>query len=159
LVLGTITALPFRDASFDVVVCSEVLEHVWDTTTAFVELKRVTRPGGWILVTVPFVYPLHEEPYDFVRLTPYSIQRHAAAHRLEVEKLERAGNEGEAIAVLLDRWVLRSLSATPSLPLRVLAAGIRLIANIAALLVGGGPAPTEPVAFVSIRAVLRRADR
>ncbi len=48
-----ITALPFATASFDVVYCSHVLEHVEDDRAALAELHRVLRPGGWGVLQVP----------------------------------------------------------------------------------------------------------
>ncbi|MGH8090351.1 MAG: class I SAM-dependent methyltransferase, partial [Rudaea sp.] len=50
--------LSYADASFDLVTHTEVLEHVADDARAFVELRRVLRPGGLMLFTVP----LHEGP-------------------------------------------------------------------------------------------------
>jgi SAM-dependent methyltransferase len=49
--------LPFRDGSFDVVVLSEVLEHVAADAAAVAEVFRVTRPGGRLAVTVPRFWP------------------------------------------------------------------------------------------------------
>jgi SAM-dependent methyltransferase len=48
-----VTALAFPDASFDVVFCSHVLEHVGDDRRALREIRRVLRPGGWALLPVP----------------------------------------------------------------------------------------------------------
>jgi SAM-dependent methyltransferase len=50
---GDALALPFADGEFDRVVCSEVLEHIWDDVTAIKELIRVLRPGGTMAITVP----------------------------------------------------------------------------------------------------------
>jgi len=50
-----ITALPFSDDRWDVIVCSHVLEHVPDDTSAMRELRRVLAPGGWAIVVVPRV--------------------------------------------------------------------------------------------------------
>jgi SAM-dependent methyltransferase len=50
-----VTALPFEDATFDVVVCNHVLEHVPDDRAAMRELRRVLCPGGWALLLVPDV--------------------------------------------------------------------------------------------------------
>jgi len=50
---GSLTALPFRTASFDAVICSEVLEHVEDEATAVAELARVLTSGGLLLMSVP----------------------------------------------------------------------------------------------------------
>jgi SAM-dependent methyltransferase len=54
---GDALNLPFTDGSFDVIVASEVLEHLWATEWAMAELVRVLRPGGRIAVTVPTELP------------------------------------------------------------------------------------------------------
>lgn len=53
MLLGSITALPIAEASFDLVTAFDIVEHVEDDATALVELARVCRPGGHVLVTVP----------------------------------------------------------------------------------------------------------
>jgi SAM-dependent methyltransferase len=73
-----VTRLPFGDASFDVVVCSEVLEHIGDNRTAVAELVRVLKPGGHLAVTVPRYWPericwaisqaYHNEPGGHIRI-------------------------------------------------------------------------------------------
>lgn len=52
-----ILALPFRDAAFDIVICSEVLEHIPDHRSAVREVMRVLRPGGDLVVSVPRAFP------------------------------------------------------------------------------------------------------
>jgi ubiquinone/menaquinone biosynthesis C-methylase UbiE len=54
---GDALRLPFADGSFDRIVCSEVLEHIWDADGAITELVRVLKPGGRIAVTVPTRWP------------------------------------------------------------------------------------------------------
>ncbi|NJL48008.1 MAG: class I SAM-dependent methyltransferase, partial [Leptolyngbyaceae cyanobacterium SM2_5_2] len=58
------TCLALPDAAFDVILCNHVLEHVPDDRAAMLEMRRVLRPGGWALVTVPIWMdrPTHEEP-------------------------------------------------------------------------------------------------
>lgn len=48
-----VTAIPFRDASFDVIFCNHVLEHVTEDRQAMKELHRVLKPGGWAIMQVP----------------------------------------------------------------------------------------------------------
>ena len=54
---GNALDLPFPDNSFDRVITSEVLEHIWDCERAITEIVRVTRPGGRIAITVPTYWP------------------------------------------------------------------------------------------------------
>lgn len=46
--------LPFKDNTFDFIIASDVLEHVYDTENAFTELARILKPGGRILISVPY---------------------------------------------------------------------------------------------------------
>ena len=73
-VVADLRDLPLDDASFDFVLCTEVLEHVSDPLRALQEIRRVLRPGGSVLITVPFVIELHEEPHDFFRYTPHALR-------------------------------------------------------------------------------------
>src|SRR5690348_411278 len=74
-VFGDAKALPFADASFDAVFCLEVLEHVSDPAQVVSEIARVTRPGGRAWISMPFLYPLHDAPYDFQRYSEYGLRR------------------------------------------------------------------------------------
>ncbi len=73
-VVSDLADLPLPDGDLDLVVCTEVLEHVPDPARALAELARVLRPGGRVLITVPFVGELHEEPFDYYRYTPYALE-------------------------------------------------------------------------------------
>lgn len=66
---GAIDALPFENASFDVVLCTQVLEHVPDPAAAVRELRRIVRPGGRVLLSTHGVYPYHPNPVDLWRWT------------------------------------------------------------------------------------------
>jgi SAM-dependent methyltransferase len=54
--VGRLEELPWDDATFDLITCLDVIEHVPDDVAALVELRRVATPGAWLLVTVP-AYP------------------------------------------------------------------------------------------------------
>lgn len=66
--------LPFEDDCFDAVFCSQVLEHVRSPWQAAAEMARVLKPGGHLVITVPFVGYLHNEPHDYHRFTPHGAQ-------------------------------------------------------------------------------------
>lgn len=89
-VVGDLHDLDVPDASFDAVVLTEVLEHVAEPDRVLAELRRILRPGGRLMLTVPFVGELHEEPHDHYRYTSYGLQG----------LLERVGFEAVAVAPL-----------------------------------------------------------
>lgn len=84
--------LPFRDASFDLVLFSEVVEHLPDPGRALREIRRVLKPGGCLLLTWPFNYMLHELPADHQRFTEFGMAHLARRCGLEPELLVRRGN-------------------------------------------------------------------
>ncbi len=80
-------ALPFQDASFDVVFCCSVLEHAPEPWNAFSEIFRVLKPDGTAIISLPFVLHLHDAPLDFYRFTRFGIERLALASGFRVEEI------------------------------------------------------------------------
>ena len=68
-IIADIRDLPLEDALFDHVLCIEVLEHIYDTQKALNEMQRVLKPGGSMVITTPFLFHIHGDPNDFVRLS------------------------------------------------------------------------------------------
>jgi SAM-dependent methyltransferase len=68
-VQGNAGALPFADDSFDAVVTFQVLEHVSEPDGAVNEIARVLTPGGTLVGSVPFVWPVHGDPHDYFRFS------------------------------------------------------------------------------------------
>jgi SAM-dependent methyltransferase len=71
---GDADSIPAEDGSFDVVLCTQVLEHVREPLGALCEFHRVLRPSGVMIATVPFLWEEHEVPFDFYRYTRYGIE-------------------------------------------------------------------------------------
>ena len=65
--------LPFQDGSIDCVLETEVLEHCPRPERVTDEAWRVLKPGGFLLFTVPFLWPLHSVPHDQYRYTPFAL--------------------------------------------------------------------------------------
>jgi SAM-dependent methyltransferase len=103
---GAVEALPVDDASFDVVLCTQVLEHADDPAQAVRELRRVTRPGGRVLASTHGVQVYHPSPVDYWRWTHTGLRRlfeqNADWSALTVEP---AAGTGSALAMLLGTYV------------------------------------------------------
>lgn len=92
---STAYSIAVKDASFDTVFCSGVLEHLEEPEMALKEAFRVLRPGGIAIYSIPLFWHLHEEPRDFYRYTKYGI-RHL---------FEKVGFETEQISPLSGFWI------------------------------------------------------
>jgi SAM-dependent methyltransferase len=93
--------LPFEDGTFGCVVCIAVLEHVHVPQQVVDEMHRVLKPGGTLLVSVPFAYPIHDSPNDFWRFTKYGLLR--LLGKFEIVEFYADTNTLEAMGVLFQR--------------------------------------------------------
>ena len=113
-VYGDLLALPFRDASLDAVLCTQVLEHVPDPGRAMGEIARVLKPGGRLLLSGPFFYPLHDEPRDYYRYSPHGFEALLEGAGLAPVKIEAQGGfvalAGEFFNLFLVHQVARLLA-------------------------------------------------
>tara|TARA_B100001559_G_C16430082_1_gene589404 strand:- start:685 stop:1221 length:537 start_codon:yes stop_codon:yes gene_type:complete len=70
-----ITSEILIEEKFDLVLCTNVLEHVYETKSAIQNLNYLLKEKGHLLVSVPFIYPLHDEPGDFWRFTEHALKK------------------------------------------------------------------------------------
>lgn len=113
-VVGSVEALPFADETFDVVLSTQVLEHVPEPERALAEAVRVLKRGGRIILTVPGVWPTHEAPHDFWRFTRFGLNRLLDQHGITFSELKTLGGLwatlGQMANLELGRhWLLREL--------------------------------------------------
>ena len=104
-------SIPFPDATFDHILCTEVLEHVENPLVLVEEMRRVLRPGGTMVVTIPFAARVHHAPYDFQRLTCFALRNLFSAFD-GVVVVER-GNDLAVVANKLIAIAVRLLSPRP----------------------------------------------
>jgi len=90
--------LPIKSDSFDTVLLMDVLEHVAHPFELIAEISRVLRPGGKLIVGVPFFYWLHEQPHDFFRYTEFALEYMCESNALHVISLVPYGGVPEILA-------------------------------------------------------------
>ncbi len=117
---GEISALPFGDAAFDLVLACDVLEHAADDQGAFRELVRVLRPGGVLIFSVP-LHPAQWTVFDdhvghARRYAPAELQEMLAARGLSVEQSAVFGMQPNNPRVL--RFTVRGLTRFPTAAIR-----------------------------------------
>lgn len=61
--------LPFANASADMALSESMLEHVRRPEKAIAEMRRVIKPGGYVYLEMPFMFPFHASPSDYTRFT------------------------------------------------------------------------------------------
>lgn len=93
--------IPFPDANFDSVFCSEVFEHVFNLPEVLAELHRVIKPGGKMLITVPFCWNEHEAPYDFGRYSSFGIRHILEQQGFRVLEQRKSGHFAQVQVQLL----------------------------------------------------------
>jgi len=69
--LGDACRIPIQTGAVDIVFSTQVIEHVPKPDQMLREFNRVLKPGGFLVLTGPMYWPLHEEPFDFYRFTKY----------------------------------------------------------------------------------------
>ena len=99
-VLADACQLPFGHEVSDLVLCTEVLEHVTDSQKTLAELGRVLMPGGYLVVSTPLVWGVHDVP-DFRRWTDIGIVDHLRQAGFEVVAVRKRGGIFTAIGALL----------------------------------------------------------
>jgi SAM-dependent methyltransferase len=116
-VCGDVQVLPFKDATFDTIITTQVIEHVFDPHAMMREISRVTRVGGHVILTAPQVWPLHEEPRDYFRYTLYALKGLAERNGIDVLLLFSRGGSVIALTQLTASFLFDRFGKNPVLRL------------------------------------------
>lgn len=101
--------LPFPEGYFEGVICTQVLEHVPEPGLLLKEMYRVLKPGGRLIMSLPFVWQEHEPPYDFFRYTCFGATSLLKQAGFEVAELIKDTGTIETLAVLINSYIVHNL--------------------------------------------------
>jgi SAM-dependent methyltransferase len=97
--------IPLDRHSIDSVIMTEVLEHVHRPGELLQEVRRVLKPGGVLFLTVPFIWPMHELPFDYHRFTPIALRTYLEEADFNVQSIQILGGWDHSLAQQLGLWL------------------------------------------------------
>jgi SAM-dependent methyltransferase len=106
-IVGDICTYDFDSTRFDVVVMSEVLEHLHSPQDGLKNIHNILCPGGKLILTTPFILPMHDRPYDYFRFTRYGLAH--LLHAFSDIHIRERNSYFEAIDVLWARLLVTNL--------------------------------------------------
>jgi SAM-dependent methyltransferase len=118
--------IPFKTGTFDAVVLMNVLEHVYENRGLVQNIGKILKPGGKLIITVPFLLKVHQAPFDFSRYTPYYLSQLAQEAGFNVEKLNGYYDTLYLLNESLGNLWLYSIGSRPAVQ-RFLAKGLVFI--------------------------------
>lgn len=102
--------IPFENATFDTIIISQVLEHVFEPDAFLKELHRVLRPKGGVLVTVPFVWDEHEQPVDYARYTSFGLKYLLEGHGFTIIESRKTAADIRVIFQLINCYLHKQVA-------------------------------------------------
>ena len=129
-IVGDVTQLPIREQSFDVVLCSEVLEHVYDHSLAITEIYRVLKKGGEAILTIPMLYHIHGDPEDYGRYTESYLLRKFTESGFTSVKIIPQGGYWSVLADMIRMGIVAATRSETRWKARFASLSLRVLARI-----------------------------
>lgn len=104
---------PFTDKTFDSVITNQVLEHVFNPDVFLSEIHRVLKDDGIVLLTVPFVWDEHEQPFDYARYSSFGLKYLLEKYQFEVIEQRKSIQDIRVIFQLLNAYLYK-MTVTPN---------------------------------------------
>lgn len=101
---------PFEDNSFDGVLATEVLEHIFNPDQFLAEIRRVLKPGGRLLLTCPFIWDEHEQPFDYARYSSFGLNHLLNKNGFEIIKTKKNVSDIRAIFQLVNAYIYKKIA-------------------------------------------------
>ena len=99
--------IPFENGHFDSAITSQVLEHVFEPDAFLKEINRVLKKDGTLLLTVPFVWDEHEQPYDYARYSSFGLKYLLEKNGFQVVTHIKSLNDTRVIFQLINGYIFK----------------------------------------------------
>lgn len=110
---------PFNDSEFDSLLCNQVLEHVFNPDEFLGEINRVLKSGGKLLLTVPFVWDEHEQPYDYARYSSFGLKVLLEKSGFKIIQHNKLAADASIIFQMANAYLFKIIQRFPK-PIRIL---------------------------------------
>jgi SAM-dependent methyltransferase len=103
--------IPYPNNFFDGLLCTQVLEHVENLDELLVNFHKVLKKNGELVISLPFIYREHEQPFDFRRFTSFGINAVLTSRGFEVKECIKCLSALETIATLLAVYISNNIGS------------------------------------------------
>lgn len=129
-ILCEATDIPLPDESFDTVISTQTIEHVAEHQLMLSEAYRLLKRNGYLIISGPMYWPLHEEPYDFFRFTNHGFRHILTKAGFTIVEERANGGQWALFGQVLIQTLYQDLNTNISFKLRVLRRIIRIFGGI-----------------------------
>ncbi len=98
---------PFGDNEFDSIITNQVLEHIFSPNDFLREINRVLKTNGKLLITVPFVWDEHEQPFDYARYSSFGLKSLLNDNGFEILESKKSVNDFRVLAQLFNAYIYK----------------------------------------------------
>ena len=141
------TQFPYKDEIFDCVLCNQVLEHVFNPDEFLAEINRVLKSGGKLLLTVPFVWDEHEQPYDYARYSSFGIKALLEKNGFKIISHKKLAADATILFQLSNAYLYKLSQRWPGLLKLLFSGTVMATVNIVGV-VAGKLLPANPDLFL-----------
>ena len=121
---------PFSDCRFDSILCNQVFEHVFNPISFIGEMNRVLKPGGALVLSVPFVWDEHEQPFDYARYSTFGLRFLLERGGFEVIEQRKTLDNASVIFQMMNAYLYKVSLRLPKIIKLVITVSLMAVLNI-----------------------------
>jgi SAM-dependent methyltransferase len=141
------TDFPYQNSCFDSALCNQVLEHVFNPNEFLSEINRVLKPGGKLLLTVPFVWDEHEQPHDYARYSSFGLRALLEKNEFKIIRHKKLAADATVLFQLINAYLFKVTKNWPRFANLLFTITIMAMINIFGVL-AGKILPSNPDLFL-----------